>query len=64
MKKVLHIIKNIFQFQIHDWKHVFWLFRKGMKNLFLLNLDDAKGSFFWIKMHFLCCPELVKEGKE
>ncbi len=63
MKKVLHIIKNIFQFQIHDWKHVFWLFRKGMKNLFLMNLDDAQASFFWLKMHFLYDSELIDERK-
>lgn len=46
------MIKRAIGFKIHDWKHLWWLFKNMNSQLFKGNYLEAYDSWMWIKIHF------------
>lgn len=42
---------RILKFDKNDWKHVTWLFKNMIKQLFKGDFHEAREAFIWIKIH-------------
>lgn len=51
VRKAMNIMRRIYYFDRQDWKHVMTLFLNGIKQFFLLNWEESKEAFIWIKIH-------------
>lgn len=36
---------------LKDVKHIMWLFRNGMKQLYKGNFSEAVEAYYWIRIH-------------
>lgn len=46
------MIQRIKNFDKQDWKHMLFLFKNMMKQLFIeLNWHETKDAYYWMKIH-------------
>ncbi|EPH89725.1 hypothetical protein D922_03393 [Enterococcus faecalis 06-MB-DW-09] len=53
----MKVIKRIFTFDSRDWKHLRFLFKNMIKQLFKGDYAEAYDAWMWIRIH------LTYEGK-
>ena len=53
------MIKRILGFKLHDWKHVGFLLRNCIRQLFKGEFNEAIDALYWIKIHLSYDSKLV-----
>ena len=54
------MIKRMINFKMHDWKHVFWLFKQMVKSYLTLDYQGFAEAKFFLKLHLTCDSKLIE----
>lgn len=57
----MKILRRMFCFQIHDWKHVFWLSGVMIREFILGYFDSSCEAALFLRLHFLCDSKKIKK---
>jgi hypothetical protein len=58
--EVKYLIKRILNFDKKDWKHILWLLKNSVIQLFKGNLSESKEALYWVKIHICYDSHRVK----
>jgi hypothetical protein len=48
---MMKFVKRVKGFEEHDWRHLRWLLRTGIEELFKGNFHEVRESYYWIRIH-------------
>ena len=60
---MFRISKRVLNFDKQDWKHIIFLFTNMIKQWFLMDYNESKDAWIFLKLHFTHDSDRHKGGE-